>query len=113
MPQEIRHVLFNDREVCEMVFDLLASRGDHRRITAAKSEVGTDEAMGATVKLHYSEANSSERTTMLINSRDALSAAILYCRSRRVPLPMKADKSLQIVRGYLTLVLSSASAVRA
>ncbi len=96
-----------------MVFDLLASRGDHRRITGAKAEVAADEVMGTIVKLHYSEQTSSERTTLLVNSRDALSAAILYCRSRRVPLPMKADKSLQVVRGYLTLVLSSASAIRA
>ena len=111
MPQEIRHVLFNDREVCEMVFDLLASRGDKRSITGARIEIG-DEESGAFIKMHYSGQASPERHVLALAGREALAAAILYCRSHHVPMPVKADKHLQIVRGYLTLVMSSASATR-
>ena len=107
MPQEIRHVLFNDREVCELVFDLLESRGDKRTIKAPRLEVGEEEGT-VFIKLTYSIPTSPERQTLVVAGRDALAATILYCRSHHVPLPMKADKALQIIRGYLALVLSSA-----
>ena len=112
MPQEIRHVLFNDREICEMIFDLLASRGDKRAISGARVEIG-DEEGSVFIRLHYSASASSERQTLLLTGREALAAAILYCRSHHVPLPMKADKVLQIIRGHVALVLSSATAARA
>ncbi len=113
MPQEVRHVLFNDREVCEMVFDLLASRGDKRPISGARIELGEDEARATFIRMHYSGRDPADRNMLQLAGREALAAAILYCRTHHVPLPMKADKTLQIIRGTLTLVLSSASAIRA
>ena len=110
MPQEIRHVLFSDREVCEMIFDLLASRGDKRAIREPRVELGSDAQERPMIKLHYSGLDGRERSTLTLAGRDALGAAILYCRSHHVPLPMKADKYLEIVRGYLALVLSSGGA---
>ena len=112
MPQDIRHVLFNEREVCEMVFDLLASRGDKRTISGARIEVG-EEHGGVCIRMHYSAAPSSERQQLLLAGREALAAAILFCRSHHVPLPMKADKTLQMIKGHLALVLGSTAASRA
>ena len=90
-----------------MVFDMLASRGDRRVIREPRVELCGGEKDEPTIRLHYSGGAASPRTALTLAGRDALGAAILYCRSHHVPLPMKADKRLEIVRGYLALVLSS------
>ncbi len=110
--QEIRHVIFNDREICEMVFNWLASRGDRRPITAARVEIG-EEQNAVFIRMSYSEPASNERNLLVVSGREALAAVILYCRTHHVPLPMKAEKRIEIVRGFLTLVLSSQTSVRA
>ena len=106
-------MLFSEPELREMIFELLASRGDRRSIRESRVELQTDGQEQPVIKMHYAGLEPGERSTLILAGRDALGAAILYCRSRHVPLPMKADKSLAIVGGHLALVLSLRGAAAA
>ena len=106
MPREVRRIIFDERDCLQMAVDLLTSRGDNRAIRGLGVEVGSEESGNAFIQLRDRGGKAaSEQSTSVLSARDALTAAILFCRSHRVPMPRDARKRLEVFRGRLTLVM--------
>jgi hypothetical protein len=106
MTQEVRHVLFNERELYEMVFGLLTARGDKRDVRQPRIDLGADEG-GPSATLKYVDPDASDLATIPLSSRDMLAAAVLFLQTRHVPMPRRAEKHVSMVGGQLALVMTS------
>ena len=47
-----------------------------------------------------------EQSPKLLRGGELLSAAILFCKRKRVPLPVRGQKEIGIMRGSLSLVIT-------
>ena len=108
MPSELRHIMFRPPEVVHAVTEY------HRRIgqplPAGSVICGTPESAGPgdTVRFRIALApdragagkaqNSGEpaRREVVVEGPVLAAALILFCRNEHIPLPARAEKSLQI-----------------
>lgn len=112
MQSEVRHLVFRQAEVVRALTEY------HDRITpilppGAVSSCGAEEVDGA-----WAFASTSSRcprpggkpgihTEAIIRHTVLVAALILFCRSRRIPLPASASKSLMILAGQTCLLVTS------
>jgi hypothetical protein len=110
MPTELRHVLFKPAEVVEALVL-------HRRRTGEPLPSGSIVACGveqagpaAPVGFHLAVERDcggpDARYEVRVEGPELCAALLLYCRERRVPMPAKADKSLQRFGSRLGLVIT-------
>ena len=102
---EIRHLVFSGQELQELALGFLDARGERPNLVGpiwALAESGE----GIRLVLTYTNARSPNRQSMAFDNSDLLSASILFCKRRRVPLPMRGQKRLELVKGALALVVA-------
>jgi hypothetical protein len=118
MPSELRHVMFRPAEVVEAVRDYRRRMGDPLSALTVVSCAPERDGDGETVRFRLTlpgqpaiakrtrrqEATADQE--VIIEGPDLISALILYCSERSIPLPAKADKFLDIVRNQVCLVIS-------
>lgn len=106
MPSEIRHLMFRPYEVA------LAVQGYHRRmnkplppgaLVACKLE-GEGEGERIQVRMTIMPDGGKHARHLLIDGPTLAASLILYCQAIRIPLPSKAEKSLQRFGDQVCLV---------
>ncbi len=103
LPREIRYIIFTDEEVDRAVADLLTRvdrQFDPRHVRATAISHAPDGTLVCIVSLH----SDSPYQRLEVSAADLMSAILLYCRERNIPLPVRADKHLEITSRGFTLV---------
>ncbi len=103
--QEIRHLVFNRDELQELALGFLGERGERPNLVGLVPELIVEEG-GIRLDLTHAVIRSTERRTIALGSGELLAAAILHCKRRHVPLPMRGQKQLATMKGSLALVIA-------
>ena len=103
--QEIRHLVFNRQELQEIAYGFLDDRGERPSASGSIWELG-GERDGVRLTLVPAANRSGEQSPKILRGGELLSAAILFCKRRRVPLPVRGQKEIGIMRGSLSLVIT-------
>lgn len=118
MPTELRHLLFRPAEVIEAVCAYQRRVGEampEGPVLYSTLEPDDDDggvrlcitiatAAGRPGKGRKSRAPSREE--VIVGDHALAAALILYCRDLRIPLPARAEKSLQLFGDQLGLIVS-------
>ena len=105
MVTETRHLIFQNHEVHRALADFQKHRGD-------PLPPGTIAGitLGRTPKIHcileWDADEASERQSRLFQADELGAALIRYCIGKKIPLPAKSPKVLQIFNGQIGLVIS-------
>lgn len=119
MPSELRHIVFRPAEVVEAIEEYLRRLGTPLP-SGSIVECGPVRGDGFDGKVSFfitivpdapwGEAESwtdeEGRREVVIEGPALAAALILFCRSRRIPMPATADKSLQRIGSQICLVAS-------
>ncbi len=103
LPREIRYIIFTDEEVERAVIALLTKvhrQFDPRHVRATTISHASDGTLVCIVSLHAD----SPYQRLEVSAPDLMSAMLLYCRERNIPLPVRADKHLEITGSGFSLV---------
>ena len=103
--QEIRHLVFSRQEIQEIAFGFLDARGERAAAGGGLWELG-GERDGIRLMLNAGSPKPGERAPVVLRGGELLSAAILYCKRKHVPLPVRGQKAIEIMRGSLALVIA-------
>jgi hypothetical protein len=104
LPAELRQIAFSATEVT------IAVR-DHRRRTRNPLPTGTIVGFamrsdnGIYADMAISDDSTGKQTTIRINDEALAAALILYCIDHKIPVPVKAAKSLALSDGELRLII--------
>ena len=121
MPTELRHIVFRPAEVIQAVKEYYRrSRQPLPTGSVLSCAVETEKANGAIrfrIKIAldstdghlYSRSAGTKEQDILIETPNLAAALILYCNMRHVPLPARANKSLQRVGDQLALIVAVGS----
>jgi hypothetical protein len=108
LPSELRQIAFNATEV------LIAVREHRRRIrnplptgSITGFEMRSDEGIYADMTI--ADDKTGKKATIRINDEALAAALILYCIDHKIPVPVKATKSLGLSEGELRLIIRIAS----
>ena len=109
--KELRCILFNEREVAAAVIE-------RRRRMREPLPTGTVDRMtfkhgpeGTVSVLHLTDDDGNKHEVKVADPEVA-SALVAYCLGRRVPLPVDADKFLQVINDHLALMIRVNSAAK-
>lgn len=100
--KELRCILFTDREVLAAVLDRkrrLKEELPTGQITGLRME-GRDEGVVCTIVYDHGERS------VTVPEHDLQAALLAHCMARKVPLPVDADKSVYLIRGRATLMIT-------
>ncbi|MFV3077723.1 hypothetical protein [Niveispirillum fermenti] len=100
--KELRCILFTDREVLSSVLDRkrrLREALPDGQITGLRLDKGEDEVKCAIVF-------DNGRQTLSVPEHELQAALLSHCIARNVPLPVDADKSIYLIRGRITLMIT-------
>ncbi len=104
--QEIRHLVFNRQEIQEIAFGFLEEGRERPTPSGSIWELG-DARDGIQLTLTPSGTRPAEQATpRVLRAGELLSAAILFCKRKRVPLPVRGQKEIGIMKGSLSLVIA-------
>lgn len=94
MPQEFRYVLFSSDELsAALVYDLRTSRA--RVPPGFVKSIILEEGVTIAVTLMCTTDNGNEMP-IRFEHHEVLRALVVYCSHRKIPLPVKAHKSIEI-----------------
>ena len=117
MPSELRHIVFRPAEVVEAVEEYFRRLGTPLP-PGSIVECGPVRDDGFDGKVSFSITiapdapwgdpnpwiDAEGRTEVVVEGPALAAALILFCRSRRIPMPATADKSLQRIGSQICLV---------
>ncbi len=104
--QEIRHLVFDERELQHLTLSYLEAQGHKPDLPAGGEWTLADTGRGPRLTVSGFGPLAAARPDVVIGSTDLLSAAILFCKRKHVPLPMRGQKHVALVRGLLALVVA-------
>jgi len=102
--KELRCIMFNDREVAAAIVE-------RRRRMKEPLPPGTVERMafengpGGTATTLFLVADDGTKHEIRLGDAEVASALVAYCLGRRVPLPVDAEKFMQVVNDHLALMI--------
>jgi hypothetical protein len=108
LPAELRQIAFSATEV------IIAVR-EHRRRTRNPLPTGTIAGFemrsdnGIYADMAIADDATGNKTTIRFNDEALAAALILYCIDHKIPMPVKATKSLGLFEGELRLIIRIAS----
>ncbi len=100
--KELRCILFTDREVLVAVLDRkrrLKEELPLGQISGLRMDGGDE---GVTCTLSYDQG----RETVTVPDNELQAALIAHCMARKVPLPVDAEKTVHLIRGRATLMIT-------
>jgi len=104
VPAELRQITFTLTEV------MVAIR-DHRRRTRNPLPTGTVAGFemrsdnGIYADMAIADDTTGKKTTIRITDEELAAALIFYCIDHRIPMPVKATKTLGLIEGDLRLTI--------
>ena len=106
MPNEIRHIIFTSDEVIRALIDYHRRAGNP--LPAGNVVKCTFEKEDNLIKasLHMAVDADGSRQVVPVVQTTLAAALILYCINQKIPLPAKANKSLQLHNDTVGLVIN-------
>lgn len=102
--KELRCIVFTDREIVSAVSDRRRRIGEPLpRGTVREVSFTIDGTV--TTRLEMAAEDGSVAAVEL-GEPEVVAAMVAYCMARKVPLPVDAEKTLYVVRGALTLMIT-------
>ena len=102
MPSEMRRLVFSNHEVSRAITE-------HHMIAGRKMPSGTVMSCdtmserGVVVRLKLIEHGSDELLTYELSTEEVAACLLRFCKSRRIPLPKDAVKTIQVRGDSVTL----------
>ena len=104
MPKEVHYFLFSADEVKQALLDYYTLSNPASRIAYADGlQLCDTEQVGVSAKLMLPSTASARASELTFTAKDVLEAIIQYCRSRRIPLARRAEKSIRAIDDQLAL----------
>lgn len=99
--KELRCLVFKDQEVIKAVGDRRRRRGDPLPASAIDTISYRTEDSGVVTCLHLDDGE-----IMTLPADEVMGALVSHCKSRHVPLPADSDKTLCVIRGALSMMIT-------
>jgi hypothetical protein len=104
MPKEVHYFLFSADEVKQALLDYYTLGNPASRIAYADGlQLFDTEQIGVGAKLILPSTVSARPSELTFTPADVLEAIIQYCRSRRIPLARRAEKSIHAIDDQIAL----------
>ncbi|MEO3434226.1 hypothetical protein [Inquilinus sp. CAU 1745] len=106
MPIEIRHIILRREDLAYAVTDYAHRTGmkiPYGRIIGSDLKSGG----GHTMSFNVVEDRTGRKSEFKIGNEDLLSAVLMYCGTRKIPIPVHGAKRLKIVRETVALEITS------
>ena len=99
---EMRRIVFSDMEIATALKKVMKQRGENvpDKVNPVVM-VGRDMQSRPKVLLAYTHVQPSLEVTF--SNQEVLAALLLKCMAEKVPMPKDAEKSLEIVDGFMAL----------
>ena len=105
MAAELRHIIFSKQEVVEAVQSYMRRSGERMPPgVVTRITVKSGEEIG--ILFQVTEDVSDKIHTFYVDGDKLTAALILHCKTNRIPLPYKAQKSLQMVGSNISMLVS-------
>ena len=105
MISEVRYLLFDEHDLLRAMIDYRKSRNQPLPTgSIAEFKIQREQPVTCTLTMQEDRAG---RKTEVIFANDAMRAALIsYCMYKKVPLPVKADKDLQVFGKRIGMLIS-------
>jgi len=104
MPKEVHYFLFSADEVKQALLDYYTLGNPASRIAYADGlQLFGTEQIGVGAKLMLPGTASARPSELTFTPKEVLEAIIQYCRSRRIPLARRAEKTIRAIGDQLAL----------
>lgn len=105
MISEVRYLLFGEQDLLRAMIEYRKSRNQPLPAgTIAEFKIQRKHPVTCTVSIHGDKAG---KKTDIIFTNDVMCAALIsYCRYKRIPLPVKAEKELQVFGERVGMLIS-------
>ncbi|MCH8997044.1 MAG: hypothetical protein IID48_02095 [Proteobacteria bacterium] len=105
MISEIRYLLFQEQDVLRALIEYRKSKNQPLPTgSIAKFKIQRKQPMSCTLSIHEDEAG---RKADIIFTNDVMRAALIsYCMYKKIPLPVRAEKELQVFGDRIGLLVS-------
>lgn len=107
--KELRCLVFTDQEVVNAVFDRRRKRGESSPagmvtgVTFHQPPPGS--GSGTEALIHVTDDYGDDRT-MTVEETELAAALVHHCMNRKIPLPVDSDKSIYVINGSATLMIT-------
>ncbi len=102
--KELRCLVFTDQEVVSAVLDRRRKRREALP-QGTVTGVSYDQTDGVRAIIHVADDHGADQS-FTVTEAEAAAALVGYCMGRKVPLPVESDKSLYLIKGALTLMIT-------
>ena len=102
--REIRCITFNEREAVTAVLD--RRRAQRQAIPAGLIQGLTFKSTKGTASVLRVEDYDGNKTPIDISEAEMAAALVAYCLARKMPMPAKSNKGVQVIGGDITLILT-------
>lgn len=106
--KELRCLVFNDQEVVNAVFDRRRKRGDDVPKGVVMGVTFHDVPIrprGLEAMIHVTDDFGDDRV-LTVDEIEMAAALVHHCMSKKIPLPVDSDKSLFLIKGSATLMIT-------
>ena len=104
MPAEIRHIIFSNPEVTAAIRNYCLKSGQLiPDDVTARLEIGAQNRPIVTISV--TGGRHRRQVDLQVSGEKLLAALILFCHSKRIPLPVRGAKDLCVLHGRLTVVV--------
>ncbi len=105
MPTETRHICFDLHEVVEALLDMRRRSGKSVPAGDIVHRALDYDAPSKHVRFTMGFAREDGKTETMVAGQAELGAALIYfCRQTKIPLPIRASKSVGIIDGKVVLI---------
>lgn len=101
MPKEARYIMFDTEECRRIIENALRHLGNARPGAITRMRFGMkDGAVGGIATVRYGQ----HLEDLPLTAFDIMKGTLVLCSQNRIPIPMRANKTLEVVNGCLALV---------
>lgn len=105
MPIEIRHIILRREDLAYAVTDYAQRTG--MKMPSGRINGSDLRSGGHTMTFNIVEDRTGRKSEFKISNEDLLSAVLMYCGTRKIPIPVHGAKRLKIVRETVALEITS------
>ena len=102
--RKLRCITFSEREAVAAVLDRRHTQ--RQSVPSGLIQGLTFQSSGGAASILKVEDFDGNKTPVEISEAEMAAALVNYCLARRIPMPMRSNKGIQVIGGDITLVLT-------
>lgn len=106
--KELRCLVFSDREVVAAVFERRRKIGEaapHGHVVGITFHMSPHAANTLEAVIHVTDDLGDDRA-LTVDQTEITAALVTHCMKRNIPLPVESDKTLHLINGSATLMIT-------